>query len=350
MAHKLDMSKGQTAFVSFQETAWHGLGEVVEGALSAKDALIKGGLDYEVIKLPNVHMLPNGEEIISDDSFFTLRTDVMRVLGSKLGKDYAVMQNIDALDVVDEILQSGQATIATAGAINDGKRVFICLKMNKDLAVKTNDIVEQYVLIANSHDGSLAVTALPTNVRVVCNNTLSASLSAGKGKSIKIRHSGNAQDKLHEASKILGLINTQSIITLEGYQKMAENVIDKQMFMDYVGNLMLTAPEISELRAGTKASEVISTRKQNLIDEVLRFNNQGIGQSVAMKGNDMTMWSAYNAITGYATSKKYGSADDRMNSLMFGSSAKLIEDAGILALEPEKIISLKKSPMSFNMN
>lgn len=29
MAHKIDMTTGQAAFVSYQQTAWHGLGEVL---------------------------------------------------------------------------------------------------------------------------------------------------------------------------------------------------------------------------------------------------------------------------------------------------------------------------------
>jgi phage/plasmid-like protein (TIGR03299 family) len=173
MAHKIDNSKGFNAFVSFAQAAWHGLGKVLTNAISTEDALNQGGLNYQVLKLPNVHCLPNGEELISEESFFTVRTDVNKVLGAKLGRDYEVLQNVEALNVVDEILQSGTATIETAGAIDDGRKVFICLKINKGITVGSNDQICQYLLIATSHDGSLSITVMPTNVRVVCNNTLS---------------------------------------------------------------------------------------------------------------------------------------------------------------------------------
>lgn len=339
MAHLIDNSKGFNAFVSFAAPAWHGLGTVLNNPLSTIDALNQGGLNYNVLKLPNIHFLPNGEELISEDSFFTVRTDVNKVLGSRLGKDYAVMQNIEALDVVDEILQSGAATIETAGAIDEGKKVFICLKVTKDIIVGSNDTVKQYVLIANSHDGSLAITAMPTNVRVVCNNTLSAALRNSQDK-IKIRHTVNAAYRLQEAAKVLKLISNNTAANEDNYNVMANTVISKEQMFNYFGNVFCTNEEIKELQKGNK--NIISSRKANILNEVLQFANRGQGQSIAMKGNDYTMWSAYNAVTGYVTRKKYSSASDRANSMLFGSAADTIEVAGTLALSPAKIQSLSK--------
>lgn len=349
MAHKIDNSKGFNAFISFAQPAWHGLGQILTDAISTEDALNKGGLDYPVIKLPNIHLLPDGREIISEDSFFTVRTDVNKVLGSRLGKDYEVLQNIEALNVVDEILQAGTATIETAGAIDEGRRAFICLKVNNNIVIGSNDEVKQYILIANSHDGSLAITAMPTNVRVVCNNTLSAALR-GKG-AIKIRHTGNAKDRLSEAAKILGLIKDNTGINTDVYNKMAQTVISKEMMFDYFGSVFMTDVEIAALQAGKITGDVLSTRKQNIIAEVLNFANVGQGQAMAMKGNEHTLWSAYNAVTGYATRKKYSSADDRANSMLFGSTGELIQKAGILAANPAKIQTVKQTKFTgLNLN
>ncbi len=348
MAHNLDNSKGFNAFVSFAQPAWHGLGTTLNNPLNTLDALQQGGLDYSVIKLPNIHLLPDGQELISEESFFTLRTDVNKVLGSKLGKDYEVMQNIEALNIVDEILQSGNASIETAGAINEGRKVFICLKVAQDIIVKSQDIVKQYVLIATSHDGSLSITAMPTNVRVVCNNTLTAALRNSQDK-IKIRHTINAGNRLSEAMRVLKLMSNNTAANEDNYNKMAATVISKEQMFNYFGNVFCTPQEIKELQAGNK--DVIKTRKANILDEVLRFANNGQGQAMAMQGNEQTMWSAYNAVTGYVTRKKYASASDRATSMLFGSAAETIETAGILALAPEKIQPLHKinlSGMNFN--
>lgn len=347
----IDNSKGFNAFVAFQAPAWHGLGEIFTEPLTTMQALQKGGLDYTVLKLPNIHMMPDGNEIISEDSFFTCRTDVNKILGSRLGKDYEVLQNIEALNVVDEILQSGRATIETAGAINEGRKAFICLKVDKDIIVGTDDKVQQYVLIATSHDGSMAITATPTNVRVVCNNTLSAALRGAKG-AIKIRHTQRAGERLQEAAKVLNLITTNTQVNADNYNRMKGIEISKADLMNYFGNIFCTPGEISDLQSGKAAKEVLSTRKQNILTDVVRFANNGIGQAAALNGKDgLNMWYAYNAITGYVIRKKYSSVDDRANSMLFGSAATLIQDAGVLALAPEKVQPLHKINISgLNLN
>lgn len=350
MAHLIDNSKGFNAFVSFAAPAWHGLGKVFNEAISTEQALNEAGLNYDVLKLPNVHLLPNGEELISENSFFTVRTDVNKVLGDKLGKDYTVLQNIEALNIVDEILQSGTATIETAGAIDGGKKTFVCLKINREIIVGSSDVTKQYVLIANAHDGSMAITGLPTNIRVVCNNTLTAALGEKSAEKIRIRHSGNASDRLREAAKILQLINTKTEVNTANYNKMAETVISKEQMFNYFGNIFLDESEIKELQTGKRAAQVLSSRKQNVLAGVLDFANRGVGQAQTMKGTDFTAWSAYNAVTGYITRKKYSSADDRAESMLFGTAAKQIHEAGVLAMNPAKIKPLHKISFGNNLN
>lgn len=350
MAHLIDNSKGFNAFVAFQAPAWHGLGEIFTEKITTIAALQRGGLDYTVLKLPNIHMMPDGSEIISEDSFFTCRTDVNKVLGSRLGKDYEVLQNIEALNVVDEILQSGRATIETAGAIDEGRKAFICLKVDQSIIVGNNDVTNQYVLIATSHDGSMSITATPTNVRVVCNNTLSAALRGAKG-AIKIRHTVNANSRLNEAAKVLKLIADNTQANTDNYNAMQQTIITPTQMFNYFGNVFCTDQEIKDIQAGNNPKVVLSTRKQNVMAEVLSFAQRGIGQAEALNGKDLNMWYAYNAVTGYITKKKYSSVSDRANSMLFGSAAATIQDAGVLAAEPSKIQPMNKINLSgLNLN
>lgn len=353
MAHLIDNSKGFNAFVSFQKPAWHGLGTILNNPLTTLEALEQGGLDFNVLKMPNIHTMfsEQGEEIeiISSESFFTYRTDCNKILGSRLGKDYAVLQNVDALNIVDEILQAGKATIETAGAINEGRKVFVCLRATDSINVGQNDKVEQFILIATSHDGSMSITATPTNVRVVCNNTLTAALAGAKG-AIKIRHTANAQSRLYEATKVLNLISGNTAINEDNYNKMKNIEISKAEMFAYFGNIFCTADEIKALQEGNNPKVVLSTRKQNILGEVASFSNSGIGQSLANNGG-LNMWGAYNAVTGYLTGKKYKNANDRADNLLFGGGADIIRDAGVLALSPSKIQPLHKINFTgLNMN
>lgn len=348
MAHLIDNSKGYNAFIAAHVPAWHNLGKIFTNDITTQDALKEGGLDYEVIKLPNRHTLPSGEIIISDDSFFTLRTDVNKILGSRLGKDYTVMQNAEALDVVDEILQSGRAKIETAGVIDEGRKAFICLKVDKSIYVGGNqDEILQYVLIATSHDGTMSITATPTNIRVVCNNTLSAALGKASG-AIRIRHTTNAKGKLYEAAKVLNLISTNTEANTDNYNRMKSIKIAQETMFSYFGNIFCTPDEIKQFQNGLQVNDVLSTRKQNILTEVATFANTGIGQSMTVDADgSLNMWTAYNAITGYFTGKKYRDADMRANSLLFGYTADVIQKAGQLALQPEKIKPMHKTVSKF---
>lgn len=347
MAHRIDHSKGKAAFISYQAPAWHGLGKVFNQEISIEEALKESGLDFHVDKLPNIHRLGNGQEIISDSSFFTVRTDVQKVLGTRLGPDYTVYQNLQALDIVDELLKTKKVIIETVGAIDDGRKVFTCLKLNDPIVVDGSDEVLQYLLLANSHDGSLAITAMPTNVRVVCNNTLSAALAGAKGAH-KIRHTRNAADRVKEAFTIMGLLEDNSKANSAAYNAMKANSLTKQEFFDYIGNIFITTEEIGKLHQGDK--DALSTNKKNTISKVFDYAETGVGQREAL-GNGLNMWYAYNAVTGFLTSDTYKSADARFNSLILGDSAKKISTAGELALQPHNIRPLSaKSGAGLNFN
>lgn len=140
----------------------------------------------------------------------------------------------------------------------------------------------------------------------------------------------------------MGMIGTNTDINTDAYNKMAQHVISKEQMFNYFGNVFMTASEIGAIQGGQKASEILSSRKQNIMTEVLNFANTGVGQSLAMKSNDHTIWSAYNAVTGYATRKKFSSVDDRANSLLFGSTADTIQLATDLAINPTAIKPLHR--------
>lgn len=342
MAHKIDNSKGFDAFISYGAAAWHGLGEVFDERISLQQAMLRGGLDFEVTKLPNIHALPigldpNGElqfdERISAESFFTYRTDVNKVLGAHVGKDYTVYQNAECFAVIDEILQKGTATIETAGSIDEGRKVFISLAVNDQIRVGGSDIVDQYVLITTSHDGTTSIIATPTNVRVVCNNTLTAALKGAKG-AIRIRHSQNATARLEDAARVLKLMADNTKVNEDNYNTMRETLIDENKFFDYIGNLFYSKDEVAGLQHGVNK---ISTQKNNIVKDVIGFANKGTGQEEALFNGQLNMWHAYNAVTGYLARKKFKNANDRARNMMFGAGADLIQKAGVLAMSPADI-------------
>ena len=341
MAHEIDTQKGFAGFASLKHPAWHGLGIVVEERMTIADALQYGGLDFEVLKSPNIHRFPDGLERVSKESFFTYRTDTNFVLGDKLGKGYTVIQNKIALELVDELVSEQTMTIETVGSLCNGAKVFITLKSDMPIDLGKNDLTEQYLVLLNGHDGNTAISAYFTNVRVVCQNTLNASLGSCVQKHT-VRHTATAKDNLTEALKIMGVIEQNAEEDKQAYQRMKAKQFTDKMFSHYLGNVFFTPEEMTNYKNGD--GSVISTRKKNVIAEVINFAHTGIGQDLAGEG---TAFWAYNAITGYFSHQKvYKNTEVRMDNLLWGTDAQVMNRAAELALKPERIINLDRNLMA----
>ena len=74
----------------------------------------------------------------------------------------------------------------TAGSLHGGRRVWVLAQLPEHIEVG-GDPVRPYVLLMNSHDGSTAVIAASTPIRVVCQNTLNWGLERARQK-YSIRH------------------------------------------------------------------------------------------------------------------------------------------------------------------
>lgn len=331
MAHNLEFNakSGTTSFFYVKnELPWHRLGQGVPNALTTKEAIIEANLGFTVVKEQNFVRYGN-KEFISPDSFSTIRTDVPAVLGA-VGKDYTIVQNIDAFSFFDVIVGENQAIFQTAGVLGNGERIFITAKLPKSIVLDNVDQIDQYLLLSNSHDGSRSIEVLFTPIRVVCNNTLQAALSTAKNR-IKIRHTISAHDKLKEAHKLMG-IHTELLHEQEDYFNiLREKQIDINQFQTYVCNVFMTPSELQALAmAGLKninKVKEISTRKLNILNEVANYYEFGPGQSLVTAKD--TLWGAYNAITGYYQNGKDFKNDlqKKVNTNFYGTNYLTMSNA-----------------------
>jgi phage/plasmid-like protein (TIGR03299 family) len=91
----------------------------------------------------------------------------------------------------------------TAGSLNGGRRVWVLARLPEHIEVG-GDPVRPFVLLMNSHDGSTAVVAASTPVRVVCMNTLNWGLQGARQK-YSIRHTEKVREHVHQARRVLDL-------------------------------------------------------------------------------------------------------------------------------------------------
>jgi phage/plasmid-like protein (TIGR03299 family) len=287
MAHELETVNGQTAFASLREPAWHGLGTVFTEEVSTAEMLKLAHLDNWNVRLEDV-AIPEG--FASDRSFsFVTRTnpfnseqnDVLGVVGER----YVPLQNEDLFDFGDLMLDGG-GRWETAGSIKGGRQVFGSLALERETVLDPNgvsDKVNTYLLINTSHDGSVAIQASITPVRVVCANTLNLALKGKAKQSFKIRHTSTASGKVAQAREALGLAN----LYMNEFDKMAQEMISKEINkakFDEIVALAYPAPEKDAKGSFKKYNDKIDLIQSIYVGE---YNNTISG----------TAWGAFNALT-----------------------------------------------------
>src|SRR5206468_3220585 len=90
-----------------------------------------------------------------------------------------------------------------AGSLHGGRRIWALARLPEHIEVG-GDPTGVHVLVTNSHDGSSAVQAAVTPVRVVCQNTLAWGLRRAR-RTYSIRHTEAVRTRLIEARRVLEL-------------------------------------------------------------------------------------------------------------------------------------------------
>ena len=207
-----------------RRSPWHGLGKVLDAPPSSiDDALEKAGLgwhvrqgDVLVVKRPewtdDFGQLHPAELIPAETADgCAYRANVREDTGQLLGivsEDYKVVPNRDAFAFLDQLIGS-ELHFETAGSLHGGRRVWVLARIPEWVEVG-GDQTATYVYVANSHDGTLAVTAAATSVRIVCANTLGWALRRSEHgeaaqRTYRFRHTGDLQLKFAEARQVMGM-------------------------------------------------------------------------------------------------------------------------------------------------
>lgn len=328
MAHEINFNsrKGTHSFASHSEKAWHGLGQIVDTAMTSAQAIELANLDYEVKKAPifaGIQSESGLDYSEYEDRFATYRTDNNDVLGL-VGDRYEIVQNKDAFGFFDAIIDSGEAIFETAGVLGKGERIFVTAKLPKDMLVN-GEVCEKYIILTNSHNGSSSIIAGLTTIRVVCNNTLQASLRDLSNK-VSIQHRKGAKDKLSEAYRVMGIASTYMTEIEEVFNKMAKTPISDEGLKKYIEDVMRPVYKKED------NVEEISTRFKNQVNSIYEFAMSHPTQITdASRG---TMWGAYNSISGYYNYiANFKDTEAKFSSQMFGNANTKISKGFEKALE-----------------
>ena len=227
-----------------------------------------------------------------------------------MGKGYTPVQNTEMFKMFDSIVGSGEAFYHTVGSLFGGRKVWLLAKFNGEVKLDDGDVLDKYVLLSNAHDGSGALTAMFTPVRVVCWNTLSVALRGGNqedSKRMYLRHTQGITEKAIDVRKYLGLENLY-------YERMMEecnSLIQKSFTKEQMAELSL------QLYRGNEEIENIEDIKgtsRSSVEQTISLFNHGIGT------NGENAYDAFNAVT-----EDDSVREKRLNQTWFGKGQSVRE-------------------------
>ncbi|WP_367866988.1 DUF932 domain-containing protein [Pedobacter sp. WC2423] len=330
MSHNLNYNEltGNHSFFSVREKAWHGLGQIVEDYPTSAEAIKFAGLDFTVEKR-KLYTPDSGQfnfnnpdewiysQIEVPDFFANVRTDNDQVLGV-VGKGYQIVQNVDAFSFFDEIVGgANDIKYETAGALGNGERIFITAKLPDYITVGRNDLIEQYLFLTTSHDGSGSINAAFTPIRIVCNNTLNAALKS-QTNAVKIRHTSSAKDRLSTAHKLLGISNRMTNELGDIFNHWSKVSITDKEVKKLIQIAMAPNREVlHNLEKGK--TDLLSTAYLNIVGDVYKYAMSNPTQQLDTTAG--TVYGAYNAVTGYFQNvRKFQNEEDKFRSIVEGTA------------------------------
>jgi phage/plasmid-like protein (TIGR03299 family) len=333
MAHNLEMENGEVAFALRGAPAWHNLAN----RIFTQDEEVTTSTMLEEAKLANwnVRLSPltdhisdtwndvSNASLVIRDNPFNGGTDVL----ATVGKRYKPVQNEELFQFADAIHDANaDCRWESAGSLKKGKVVFGTVDIPRTMVLDpqgANDATKLYLIVWTSHDGSVAVQAAVTPVRVVCQNTLNLAMRNAK-QSFKIRHTQSVEGRIQVARETLGL----ALGYFDEFEKEAQELFSQSITDVEFSKLIQTIypkPD-KDLKGAMKKWE----NKVVLLDDL--YHNSPTNATI--KG---TKWGAFNALT--ERLDYYRSGRGNSESLMAGASGF----DPVLTAEKNKLMKLVKA-------
>ncbi|ERZ01113.1 DUF932 domain-containing protein [Pseudomonas aeruginosa] len=313
MAHLVE----QMAYVG--ETPWHGLGNQLPQKQPIEIWQREAGMDWQIQESPvhfkadavghlgSIHSFPEQKVLYRSDTKAPL---------SVVSQRYQVVQPKEVLEFYRDLTEVSGYELETAGVLKGGRKFWALARTGQHAALKGNDQVNGYLLLATSCDGTLATTATPTTIRVVCNNTLTIALD-GTSRAIKVPH--NTRFDSQAVKKQLGISVSQWDEFMYRMRHLAERKVRPReatsFFLDVLCDVSPTI-DIPEKLANERA-----LRRVHELYE-------GAGRGATLPAAEGTAWGLLCSVTEYVDHERRARSNEyRLDSAWFGQGAVLKQKA-----------------------
>lgn len=230
-----------------------------------------------------------------------IREDTGKPL-SIVGEKYGIVQNREALTLLDSAIGNGAHYIA-AGALSGGKRVFALAELDEGADV-AGDEHKAYMLLSTGHDGATSVSLRFLVMRLFCWNQLNFMLN--NGTSIAIRHATNAKDRVDQAGEAIERIRDYFGVWSQRAHALANQTLSIQRALDVTERVF---PEYKNA-----AGDTVVPTAQGKVYDLFRRQHRTDPQIAGTK------YGYFNAVTAYLDHNRGG---DRMARIVKGESERV---------------------------
>lgn len=317
------------AYTEARGLPWHGEGRMIKSLASAEQMIVEAGLDWHVECEPIVTAA--GEPI--DFKRAVVRQSDRSVLGV-VGMGYQPVQNADAFDFADGIVASNGNHYETAGSLDGGRTIFVSIDLSgvEPIKIDGDSDFNTFLLLSNAHDGSKALRATVTPVRVVCQNTLNLAFRGSKNV-FTVRHSGDIKSKMQAAQTALGI----SADYMRRFEQIAQSFIDLKVSDARAEKIVRDAFGMRESTEDKPDQKWFTEHHATKALELMK-------SSADLAPFSGTGWAVLNAVAEYVDhDRTYGKSTDRealdvkMTSILWGNGADVLNRTAAL-LDPKSKI------------
>ncbi len=242
------------------------------------------------------------------------RSDTKRPL-AVVSKRYRVVQPREILEFYRDLTRYSGFELETAGVLRGGRKFWALARTGQGVALKGQDQINGYLLLATACDGTLATTAQFTSVRVVCNNTLQIAVGDRAG-AIKVPHRS-----AFDADRV----KSQLGIAVEGWHGFVERMrilCETPVNPDSVDGVLrnlLTYPAAQNGKAAVVNQQAVAK---------VRALYDGQGRGASLKTSRGTAFGLLNSITEFVDHhRRAQSTENRLDAAWFGQGALLKQKA-----------------------
>jgi len=354
MAHDIYINEQGIASAAFATGAhglpWHYLGQMVKGAMTWPQATELAYMNYLMSKEPLYMRNPLWSKEAEAEAkrlglpvpakgfkvpnqFGIVRNDLMgkpeSVVGI-VGNSYEITQIPEIGMWIDTIIENiDGAHYEAAGILGKGEKVWAVARIpfNINLGADEHHL---FLLFISANDGSMSNKMVLTDVRPVCNNTITMALStASKDACISVRHTKSAKERLTKIANDLQTGIKQDVAGLRlKFEKLITRKVTKQSFADTMTKLFGEKWEESKQKS-SQALEIAKLFKDNDKNAYPEQADSGYALVNAVTNYvDHARPSRVTSTSGYSTTQQA-----RAHSAWVGSGAALKQSALDTVLE-----------------